>query len=200
MYVRTSSSRGLGDALTDCLAGAITTQEGVNPNFVGNNNPGNLVYAGQSGAVPGAGGFAKFPSVAAGQAALQWQIQNYINRGFNLTDFFNTYAPGNTTNAAGGVQTPAATQAYINNVSASCGLDTSTPLTQIQQSYTGPGSYVPSDSSQTSDSGTGFDISSWIPGFDPSQTYNIAGMVLSGSDLLLLGALVVGLLVISAIL
>ena len=205
MYVRTSSSRGLGDALADCLQNFIAGPgEGYNPNFAGNNNPGNLIYVqggwNYPGATPGAGGFAKFPDLATGQAALQHQIQVQIGAGQNLTQFFNQYAPGGTVNAAGGVQTQAATDSYVNRAASACGLDTSTPLSQIALSYTGPGSYVPSDSSQATDSGTGFDLSSLIPGFDPSQTYSIGGMVLSGSDLLLLGGLVVGVLVVSAIL
>ena len=207
MYVRISQ-RGLGDALTDCMASAMTTQEGYNPNFAANNNPGNIIYIGptqngQTGVTRGAGGFARFSSPASGQAALLNQIQGQISRGQNLTQFFNQYAPPNTVNAAGGVQTSAATQAYISNVAAACGLDTSTPLNQIQAQYSGPGSYSPSDSSSSdssSDSSPSFDISSLIPGFDASQSYNIAGIVLSGSDLLLLGgALVLG-LVISAML
>jgi hypothetical protein len=201
MYLRTYR-RGLGDALTDCLQSFIAGPgEGYNPNFAGNNNPGNLVYVqggyNYPGAVPGAGGFAAYPDMATGLAALQHQIGVQIGAGQNLTQFFNQYAPGGTVNAAGGVQTQVATNSYVSRAASACGLDTSTPLNQIAASYSGPGSYTPTDST---DSGTGFDLSSLISGFDPSQTYNIAGMVLSGSDLLLLGAVVVGILLISAIL
>ena len=210
MYLKTTRSGGMGDALTDCMASAMTTQEGYNPNFAANNNPGNIVYIGptqngQTGVTRGAGGFARFSSPASGQAALYNQIQGQISRGQNLIQFFNQYAPPNTVNAAGGVQTSAATQAYISNVASACGLDTSTPLNQIQAQYSGPGSYSPSgssfsDSSSSSDSSPSFDLSSLIPGFDASQSYNVGGLVLSGSDLLLLGgALVLG-LVISAML
>src|SRR6185437_4570267 len=98
MYVSSPSRLGLGDALVSCLSSAITQVEGYNPNFAANNNPGNLIYVGQSGATPGAGGFAKFSSPAAGQAALEWQVQNYINRGYDLNTFINTWAPPNTKN------------------------------------------------------------------------------------------------------
>src|ERR1700678_3471252 len=41
------------------------------------NNPGNLMYAGQSGATPGPGGFAVFPTYDAGLNALYNQINLY---------------------------------------------------------------------------------------------------------------------------
>ena len=197
MYVRTSqtglSGWGLGDALVDSMAAAITQMEGVNPHFAPNNNPGNLVYVGQPGATLGAGGFAAFPTLAAGQAALDAQIQSQINKGQSITDFFNQYAPGNTTNAAGGVQTPAATQNYINTVSAQLGIDPSTPLNSVQASYSGPGSVSSSDSSSTDSStpdSSGFDLSSLLPSSDSS--YNIGGAVLSGTDLFGLGLAAAG--------
>lgn len=146
---------GLGDALINSMAAGIKQIEGYVPpgGCIGatcypngtvayqNNNPGNLMYAGQAGASPGgAAGFAKFSSYDAGYAALQNQIQIQINSGQNLTQFFNQYAPGNTKNAAGAPQTPAATQAYINNMSSQLGVDPSTPLKSVQGSYSGPGS------------------------------------------------------------
>ena len=209
MYLQTSQSglsgyRGLGDALVSSLASAITQVEGYNPNFVANNNPGNLIYVGQAGATLGAGGFAAFPTLAAGQAALNSQIQNYIDRGYNLNQFFNTYAPGNTKNAAGGVQTPAATQAYINTVSSQLGLDPSIPLNSIQSSFTGPGS-VSADSSSSSDtsgSGSAFDLSSLTASLPGSgSTYDLGGgVVLSGSDLFAVGLAAAAALVLSSIL
>lgn len=192
---------GLGDALVSSLAAAIRQNEGSNPNFASNNNPGNLIYVGpnqngQSGVTMGAGGFAKFSSPASGEAALESQIQNYINRGYDLNTFFNTYAPPNTVNAAGGAQTSAATQVYINNVSSALGLDPSIPLNRIQGSYTGPGSYSAPDSSSF-DSSTGFpDLSSLIPSSD--STFVLGGVVLSGTEILTLAALgIVSLVVIS---
>jgi hypothetical protein len=206
MYTR--SQYGLGDALVDCLSSAITQVEGSNPNFAANNNPGNLIYVGpnqngQTGVTPGAGGFAKFTSPASGYAAMQWQIQNYIGRGFTPTQFFNTWAPGGTSNAAGGVQTQVATNSYVSTVSGSCGLDPNTPLNQIQASYTGPGSVdtTGGDSSAASDSSSStFDLSSILPGFDYSSSYSVGPVVLSGSDLLTLGIIAASALVISAIL
>lgn len=58
-----------------------------------NNNPGNLRFAGQPGATPGEGGFARFPSPQAGVQALQRQIQLDAGRGLTLAQFINKYAP-----------------------------------------------------------------------------------------------------------
>ena len=173
--------KGLGQAsssLISSMAAAITQMEGVNPAFVGNNNPGNLIYIGpnqngQTGVLPGAGGFAAFPSLAAGQAALANQIQGQVNQGQNLTQFFNQYAPGGTTNAAGGVQTSAATQNYINTVSSQLGIDPSIPLNSIGDS-------------SGSDSSDG--------------TVSVGGLVLSTSDLLMLGLAAAAVVVVLAIL
>lgn len=201
MYVRRSTSRfglsgyGLGDALVDCLSAQIDAVEGYNPNFAGNNNPGNLIFVGQKGAVPGAGGFAKFPTRADGEAAKRWQIQNYIDRGFTPTDFFMTWAPPNTKNAAGGAQTALMTANYISRVSSACGLDPNVPLNQVQS---GAASGSSSDSSSPPDSSSPFDFSSLIPSSD--QTYDIGGLVLTQNQLLGVGAAVVGLVVLSAIL
>lgn len=182
---------GLGDALVDTMAAAIVKMEGVNPNFAPNNNPGNLVYAGQVGAVPGAGGFAAFPTYAAGYSALQSQVQGQINKGQDLTDFFNQYAPPNTKNAAGGVQTSAATQSYIDFVSQQTGIDPSVPLNSIQADYLGAGS-TPSPSPSTFDSSTPDDSS---PDSDSSTIFGI-----DSTSLMLIAAVGIGIVLISDIL
>jgi hypothetical protein len=139
-----------GTDLVSAIASAITKMEGTIPPGPGypngslayqNNNPGNLIYNRNGwnypGATLGAGGFARFPDPATGQAALDHQIQVQIDSGQNLTQFFNQYAPGGTVNEAGGVQTNAATQNYINMVSQSIGIDPSVPLKSVQDgSYT----------------------------------------------------------------
>lgn len=67
----------------------------VNPNSLAqkNNNPGNLRFAGQRGAVVGAGGFAKFETIEDGFAALGRQINLDASRGLDLGQFINKYAP-----------------------------------------------------------------------------------------------------------
>ena len=213
MYVRTSSSglngyQGLGD-LVSSMAAAITQMEGVNPNFAGNNNPGNLVYIGpnqngQSGVTRGAGGFAAFPSLASGQAALANQIQYQVDQGQSLTQFFNQYAPSGTCNAAGGCQTSVATQNYINVVSGQLGIDPSIPLNSVQLG--GSPDLSASDYTASDSSGSIFDLSSILPTSlsdllpQDSSSYNIGSVVLSGSDLFLLASIVVAGLAISSIL
>ena len=209
MYVRSQSGlsgypRGMGDALVSSLASAIRQVEGYNPNFAGNNNPGNLIYVkggyNYPGCVPGAGGFCAYPDTATGEAALEHQIGVQIAAGQNLTQFFNQYAPGNTKNAAGGIQTPAATQAYIDTVSSQLGLDPSIPLNSVQGAYAGPGSVDSSNTTASAPDSSSFDLSSFFPSLPSSDSqYNIGGLVLSGSDLMLLAAVVVGVVVVSAI-
>jgi hypothetical protein len=86
-----------------------------------NNNPGNLRYAGQPGASEGEGGFAKFPSVAAGVQALTNQIRLDASRGLSLLQFIHKYAP----------PTENDTQKYLQDVLAMTGAKPTTPLKNI---------------------------------------------------------------------
>lgn len=74
-----------------------------------NNNPGNLRYAGQSGAVQGERGFAKFSTPEAGWAALERQLGLYVARDPNktLAQQMAVYAPSLDGND------PAAYAAYV---------------------------------------------------------------------------------------
>ncbi len=58
-----------------------------------NNNPGNLRFAGQSGAVKGENGFAKFKTPADGVTALENQIKLDASRNLTLAQFVGKYAP-----------------------------------------------------------------------------------------------------------
>jgi len=80
---------------TATIAGVIQQQEGYYPGTLAyqNNNPGNLIYAGQTGATQGAGGFAKFSSYQDGLNALNNQLQLYAGRGLTISDMMNVYAP-----------------------------------------------------------------------------------------------------------
>lgn len=123
-------------AMITHLAAGIRAIEGYNPHFAENNNPGNLIFAHQRGAVKGPGGFAKFQSLEAGEKALEWQLGNYRDRNMTLRQLINTYAPPNTKNEAGGVQTKEATEAYYNSLSKRLGgLPLDTPLKQIEGAY-----------------------------------------------------------------
>ncbi|MGL4756298.1 MAG: hypothetical protein ACRCXB_28425 [Aeromonadaceae bacterium] len=59
-----------------------------------NNNPGNIKFVGQKGAVMGEGGFAKFATPEAGIAAMQAQLKLYQGRGINtISKIVSTWAP-----------------------------------------------------------------------------------------------------------
>jgi hypothetical protein len=68
-------------------ANAIFHFEGGNPGNlnVRNNNPGNLKFAGQPNATPGANGFAVFPSIEDGFAALNRQLTKWLTESPSLT-------------------------------------------------------------------------------------------------------------------
>lgn len=118
------------------LANAIFRQEGAlradgswNTSSVGyrNNNPGNLVYAGQPGARPsvqydpGMGQnqtYAVFDTLADGIAATQRQLALDASRGLTLAQRLSTWATGNRA-------------AYVSNVSTWLGVDPNTPLSSL---------------------------------------------------------------------
>jgi hypothetical protein len=76
----------MNPAAVTSIAAAIKNQEGYAPGTLAytNNNPGNLVFAGQAGATPGAGGFAAFATPAAGDQALDNQINLDATRGTDV--------------------------------------------------------------------------------------------------------------------
>lgn len=80
-----------------------------------NNNPGNLVYARQSGATLGERGFAAFATPQIGLTAMARQLQIYGGRGIStINDIINTWAP-----AKAGNNVPA----YISDVARQTGFD-----------------------------------------------------------------------------
>jgi len=96
------------------IADAIQRQEGYYQGSLAyrNNNPGNLRYAGQTGATQGAGGFAYFPDYASGRAALENQIRLDALRGKTLAEFLHKYAPASEND----------TDSYITNMTAWTGI------------------------------------------------------------------------------
>lgn len=86
-----------------------------------NNNPLNLMYAGQVGATLGANGFAVFDSVADGTQAGLNQIGLNASRGQTLSEFLNIFAPPSTNN----------TNSYINYVSAQTGISPDDTLLSV---------------------------------------------------------------------
>jgi len=86
-----------------------------------NNNPGNLRFAGQVGAVKGEGGFAKFTSPGHGYTALKNQINLDASRGLSLESFIGKYAPPSENN----------TNQYITQAVKNLGVSKNTPIKQI---------------------------------------------------------------------
>lgn len=116
----------MGDFST--VASAIQTIEGWFPGSVSqsNNNPGNLKYAGQPGAIgQDANGFAIFPTVAAGTQALDNQIALDASRGLTIQQFAAKYAPAQDSN------NPAS---YAAQIAAATGLSVSDPLSAADTS------------------------------------------------------------------
>lgn len=86
-----------------------------------NNNPGNLRFAGQSGAQQGQGGFAKFDSPAAGFSALVKQVKTDAGRGLSLASFISKFAPPSEND----------TTQYIKQVATSLGISPTTPISKV---------------------------------------------------------------------
>lgn len=89
-------------AAVDAIASAIKVHEGFYPGSLAsrNNNPGNLRFAGQPGAVA-SGGFASFSTLAQGEDALRNQIELDASRGtdaagrpvLTVSDLIHSWAP-----------------------------------------------------------------------------------------------------------
>jgi hypothetical protein len=107
------------------IASTIQTVEGYYPGSIAyqNNNPGNLVYAGQPGATAGAGGFAVFDSYASGWAALENQVQLYASRGLTISQMMNIYAPASVPG-----NNPAA---YASTIAGALGVSPDTSLADL---------------------------------------------------------------------
>jgi hypothetical protein len=90
-----------------------------------NNNPGNLRFAGQSGAAPGAGGFAQFSSPEAGYQALIHQVQLDAGRGETLAQYIAKYAPPSENDTA----------LYIRQASQALEANANTPLALLDPNH-----------------------------------------------------------------
>lgn len=86
-----------------------------------NNNPGNLRFAGQTGATQGKGGFAKFSSPEAGFKAIIGQLGIYARKGMTLAKAISTYAPPSENDTA----------TYIKQIAEATGIPPNTPLSQV---------------------------------------------------------------------
>ena len=166
--------RNLGMGQFTSVANEIQQLEGWFTGSVSqtNNNPGNLMYAGQPGATgQTAAGFAIFPTYQAGYQALQNQIALDASRGLTISQFANKYAP-----AAGG-NDPAS---YAAQLAAATGLSVNDPLSMADTSAVAASVPPISDSSGSSVS----DVSSFsAPSTDNTLMY--VGLGLAGGALAL---------------
>jgi hypothetical protein len=133
--------------LFDTVSSTIQTIEGWFPGSVSYrlNNPGNLLYAGQPGAVPhtitAADGsthvFAEFQTLQQGQQALDNQIALDASRGLTIAQFTAKYAPAQDSND------PAS---YAAQIAQAAGLTVNDPLAAAQSAAA---SIPPPDSGST---------------------------------------------------
>lgn len=146
-----------------------------------NNNPGNLIFANQPGAVPGAGGFAAFSSYDVGYQALLNQIQSYANQGLTIDQMMAKYAPA--------TQTGNNPTLYAQKIADSLGVSTDTTVADALGGGGGvtvgvntapnpaPGSAMTWDGGDTSVSaGFGTD-SATILGLDPITVILVGGII-----------------------
>ena len=179
-FFRARRLRGsISPSAVNALATAIQNQEGYYPGSLAyqNNNPGNLVYAGQPGATQGAGGFAAFSSYSAGRAALQNQITLDATRGTDINGNPTTTVSQLLSSWAPSSDPRNNTPAYIASVSTQTGYDPDAPLSSLGA----PGISAPSPSVvMASDSAgadsAGIDLSSVASGFDSSVDLSSVGL------------------------
>jgi hypothetical protein len=161
----------LDPGVTSTIAGAIQRQEGYYPGSVAyrNNNPGNLIYAGQPGATKGAVGFAVFPSYQDGLDALDNQIQLYAGRGLTIQGMMDVYAP-----ASQAGNNPVL---YASNVAAALGVSPDTQLTALSPGASIDAAAVPA--TVYSDSGA-FSLDSLLPSGSIDPVILAAGAAVFG--------------------
>ncbi len=166
------------------LASAIQTQEGYYPGSVAytNNNPGNLVYAGQPGATRGPNGFAVFDNYQDGLNALYNQLGLYATGAcaacggepLTIAEMAAIYAP-----AGQGSNNP---DVYAANMAAALGVS---PDTLLGSAISG-GAAAPNPLTSTS---TDFAYSD-----SSSPSVDIAGVSVTPPELYIGAAAVLGLL------
>jgi hypothetical protein len=137
MVVRWNRGRGLGAIVSPYsgVADAVVRQEGYNSTLAPLNNPGNLIYAGQTGATPvtiNGMTWASFPTYDAGYQALLNQIALDASRGLTISQFTAKYAPA----AAGNDPVT-----YAANIAAATGLSPNSLLSDAAAGSGGPTFY-----------------------------------------------------------
>ena len=167
----------ISPAAVAALASAIQTQEGFYPGSVAyqNNNPGNLVYAGQPGATRGAGGFAAFNSYNAGYTALTNQITLDATRGTDIngnptttvSELLSSWAPSSDPRNN--------TPAYIASVASQTGYDPDAPLSSLDAPGISAPAVVMASDSTAADASAGVDLASLTSGIDSTVDLSSVG-------------------------
>jgi len=111
---------GLMQSTTPLQMSSVEIPKSSKLSFV-NNNPGNLRFAGQYGAIKGEGGFAKFKTPQEGFDALIRQIKLDVSRGHTIASFINKFAP----------PTENDTKLYIQQAVKALGYKADTPLNKV---------------------------------------------------------------------
>lgn len=116
-----------GRAEQEAAAGDIVTIPRTSRIAFEHNNPGNLTFAGQPGAERGearkkGGYWARFPSAGDGMRALARQVIKDTERGLNVGQFVDKYAPEGDGNNR---------DSYIAKLNRILGVDEATPLTEV---------------------------------------------------------------------
>jgi len=144
--------RGMGQYST--VAQTIQTLEGWFPGSISsnNNNPGNLMYAGQPGATGAdANGFAVFPTFDAGMQALENQISLDASRGETIQQFASKYAPASAGNDP---------VSYAASIASATGLSVNDPLAAAADTSSGSSpALLPTGG--TTDTGSYTDSTDW---------------------------------------
>jgi hypothetical protein len=130
--LRTLNRRGAGEASRgraeqEAAAGDIVTIPRTSRIAFEHNNPGNLMFAGQAGATRGeprekGGYWAKFESAGDGMRALARQVGKEQERGLNVQQFVEKYAPQSDGNNR---------ERYLTKLNRLLGVDAATPMTEV---------------------------------------------------------------------
>lgn len=179
LVVRWNRGRGLGAIASGYtgVADAVVRQEGYNSALAPLNNPGNLIYAGQTGATPvtvNGTTWASWPTYDAGYQGLLNQIALDASRGLTISQFTAKYAPAASGNDP---------VTYAANIAAATGLSVNDPL-----SAAAAAGYVPS----ITDTGI-------VPTPDLTGGSGDLSSLLSDPWTLALGGLAAGLLVLAVL-
>jgi len=135
LVIHWNRGRGLGAISSQYtgVADAVVRQEGYNSALAPLNNPGNLIYAGQTGATPvtvGGTTWASWPTYDAGYQGLLNQIALDASRGLTISQFTAKYAP-----AGQGSNDPVT---YAANIAAATGLTPNSPLSAAASGSAAP--------------------------------------------------------------